>query len=167
MHIDFSLLPDHARLWVYQGDRKFTASEQKIIEQEARAFCNQWVAHGTPLKTSFRIERAQFLILAVDEDFNGASGCSIDGSVHMLKSLQDRTGIDFFDRSKIAFLIKDEVNLIPLTELKKAFAAGTLGSTTLSFNVLVTSKGEWEKNWLVAVEKTWLGKYLPKITAAQ
>lgn len=167
MYIDFSLLPDHARLWVYQGDRKFTSSEQNLIEQEAHAFCEQWVAHGNPLKTSYRIDHNQFLILAVDEDFNGASGCSIDGSVHMLKSLQERTGIDFFDRSKVAFLIEDEVKLIPLTGLKNAFAAGTIGATALTFNVLANSKGGWAENWLVAAEKTWLVRYLPRIASAQ
>ncbi len=166
MYVDFSLLPDHARLWIYQANRKFSAAEEKVVRQEAHSFCDQWDAHGNPLKTSYKIEHNQFLILAVDEGFNGASGCSIDGSVHMLKSLQDRTQIDFFDRSKIAFLVKDEVKLIPLSELKEAFASGTLGRATMAFNVQATSKGTWGNHWLMAAEKTWLARYLPKTPVA-
>ena len=166
MYVDFSLLPQDARLWIYQANRKFSAAEEKVIREEAHSFCEQWNAHGSPLKTSYTIESSQFLILAVDQDFNGASGCSIDGSVHMLKSLQDRTQIDFFDRSQTAFLVRDEVRLIPLTKLKEAFASGTLGPATPTFNVLATSKAAWESNWIIAAEKTWLVRYLPKTPVA-
>ena len=166
MYIEFNELPDHARLWIYQASRKFSAVEEKVIHDEAHFFCDQWTAHGEPLKTSFKIEHNQFLILAVDEGFNGASGCSIDESVHMLKSHQDRSGIDFFDRSKVAFLVNQEVILIPLTQLKEAFASGTLGSVPLTFNVQATSKGAWEKNWILPASKTWLTRYLSKTPVA-
>jgi hypothetical protein len=166
MYIDFSLLPDHARLWVYQANRQFTLTEAQLIRENAHAFCDQWTAHGEPLKTSFRIERNQFLVLAVDEDFNGASGCSIDGSVRMLKAVQDRLGIDFFDRSKVAVLVGDEVTMIPLTGLKEAFSNGTLGTASLTFNVQATSKGTWERDWIVAAGKTWLSRYLTKSSVA-
>ena len=166
MYIEFNELPDYARLWIYQASRKFSAAEEKLIHDGAHSFCDQWSAHGQPLKTSFKIEHDQFLILAVDEGFNGASGCSIDESVHMLKSHQDRTGIDFFDRSQVAFLVNHEVKLIPLTQLKEAFASGTLGPAPLTFNVQATSKGAWEKNWILPVSKTWLTRYLPKTSVA-
>jgi hypothetical protein len=166
MYIDFNLLPGHARLWIYQADRKFSAADESVIREEALSFCEQWEAHGHPLKTSYRIEHDQFLVLAVDEDFSGVSGCSIDGSVRMLKSVQDQTGIDFFDRSKAAFLVNGLVELIPVAELKKAFASGTLRPASLAFNSHATTKGDWEKNWITPAEKTWLTRFLPKTSIA-
>jgi hypothetical protein len=162
MYVPFEHLPDHSRLWIYLADRKFSESEEKVISGEAHAFCEQWVAHGNPLNTSFKIDRRQFLILAVDEGANGASGCSIDESVRMLKSLQERTGIDFLNRSKVPFLLDGSVKLIPVRELRQAFASGILGPGTSTFHLLAATKGVWERDWVLSTEKTWMAQYLPK-----
>ena len=162
MYVPFEHLPDHARLWIYQADRKFSEAEEKVINEETHIFCELWVAHGNPLNTSFKIERSQFLILAVDEGVNGASGCSIDGSVRMLKSMQERMGIDFLSRSKVPFLIDGNVKLIPVRELREAFASGILGPGTSTFHLLAGTKGVWERDWILSAEKTWLAQYLPK-----
>src|SRR5258708_19307246 len=98
MYVPFEQLPDHARLWIYQADRKFSVAEEEAIDGEMRVFCEQWVAHGNPLRTSFRVARSQFLILGVDEGAAGASGCSIAGSASLLKSLPDRMTIVFLLR---------------------------------------------------------------------
>jgi hypothetical protein len=162
MYVPFDHLPDYARLWIYQADRKFSGAEEKAIDEETHVFCELWVAHGNPLKTSFKIDRSQFLILAVDEGVNGASGCSIDGSVRMLKSIHERMGIDFLSRSKVPFLIDGDVKLIPVRELKEAFASGILGPATLTFHLLAITKGIWESDWIMPAEKTWLAQYLPQ-----
>lgn len=166
MFISFDSLPDSARIWIYQSARKFNSEEIKKISQAASAFCEQWVAHGQPLKTSFKIEHNHFLVLAVDEASADASGCSIDGSVRMLKEIQNQLGIDFFDRTKIAFLLENEVRLFPLTELKQAFASGVLNSMSFTFNTLIATKGEITNAWITPAGKTWLSKYLPKPAVA-
>lgn len=162
MYVPFETLPDRSRLWIYQSAHRFSDHEETIIREEAQTFCAQWAAHGIPLKTSFHIDRGHFLLLAVDEGVNPASGCSIDGSVHMLRSIHDRTGIDFLDRSHTAFWIDNKVALIRVSDLKQAFADGILTPASLTFQVLITSKGNWDRDWVVPAERTWLSRYLPK-----
>lgn len=162
MYVDFDLLPDHSRAWVYQGSRKFTPEEEKVIERNAHVFCLHWEAHGNPLRTSFQIRNHQFLLLAVDEGLNDASGCSIDGSVRMLKTFEGETGIDFLDHSKIAFLINDEVELIPTSQLKDAFISRQVDADTLTFATQATDLGILRRGWLLEAGKTWLARYLPK-----
>jgi hypothetical protein len=166
MYVDFSLLPGHSRLWIYQANRSFTPAEEELIRTKANSFCDQWAAHDKPLRSSFAIEHHQFLILAVDEGVHGASGCSIDSSVHMVQNLQSATGIDFFDRTSIAFLTDKKVVLVPLNQMKNTFADGTLHPGSLTFNPQVGSKQEWEKNWLIPAEKSWVARFFPKSTAA-
>jgi hypothetical protein len=166
MFVPFDTLPDNARIWIYQADRKFLPEEIKAINETTRLFCEAWSAHGQPLKTSFQLDHQQFLILAVDEASAGASGCSIDGSVRMLKQLQSELGTDFFERTKIPFLLENEVTLVNTSALKKAFADGVLNSASLTFNILIATKGELEKGWIVPAGKTWLSKYLPKSAVA-
>jgi hypothetical protein len=78
MYIPFNQLPPDSKIWIYQADRVFSDTEEKIIAERLKSFCSQWAAHGHPLQTSFKIEHNQFIVLSVDENTAGASGCSID-----------------------------------------------------------------------------------------
>jgi hypothetical protein len=166
MYVPFEELNDQSRLWIYQGNRAFTVEEESFISQSLTEFCNQWAAHGNPLKTSFKVEHHQFIVLAADESFGLPSGCSIDGSVHVIKALQEKTHIDFFDRSLIAFSIDGKTKLFPLASLKGEFGAGTLTAETYAFNNLVATKAEWQTGWLCPVKNSWLARYLPKAVVA-
>jgi hypothetical protein len=164
MYVPFEQLPSDSRIWIYQANRSFSNAEEKIIDSALNAFCSQWAAHGYPLQTSYTIAHKQFLVLSVNESAADASGCSIDGSVRVLKDLGEQLEIDFFDRSKIAFLIGDAVTIYPLQELPNLFRSGVLNSQSVTLNNLVANKGDYEKNWKAIVENSWLVKYLPKPT---
>jgi len=164
MFIPFEKLPPHSRIWIYQADRSFSVDEEKIISDSLLNFCSQWEAHGNPLQTSFKIEYHQFVILVVDESSAGASGCSIDGSVRVLKELGNNLNIDFFDRRRVAFLENEKILSYSFNQLKSLFGSGELTSVSQTFNNLVASKAEWEINWKTSVQKSWLTKYLPKDT---
>ncbi|MFY8037681.1 MAG: hypothetical protein ACOVMQ_10970 [Cyclobacteriaceae bacterium] len=166
MYFAFENLPPHARIWVYQADRTLNEAEAALVHSDIRAFCDGWEAHGQPLKTSYLLVSNQFLILAVDEGVHHASGCSIDGSVRVLKNLQAQ-GIHFLDASKIAFLLEDRVVLYSRLELKALFAAGVLTGQTITFNNLVATKHELDTHWKIPVEKSWMAKYLATHTLVQ
>lgn len=167
MFVPFEELDSQSRIWIYQANRELTQPEQKIIRDAVRALCDQWSAHGNPLRTSFRIDHNYFLVLAVDEVFKGVSGCSIDGSVELLKTIQNQLKIDFFDRSQVAFWREEKVKLIPLKELKTTFAAGILTPSSLAFNTLVATKGDWQKYGISQAANCWLAKYLPDAAVVQ
>lgn len=164
MYIPFNQLPPDSRVWIYQADRSFSEGEEKIISDSLKDFCGQWAAHGTQLETSFVIMHNQFIVLSVNENAYGASGCSIDGSVRVLKELTERLNIDFFNRTKIAFLIEGEIRLYSMSELPALFKSGKLSGSSISFNNLVPDKSSFEKAWKISVENSWLAKYLPKST---
>jgi len=162
MYVSFEQLPQESRVWIYQADKSFSKEEEKIISDSLQNFCAQWKVHGNPLNTSFKIEYNQFIVLAVDESTEGASGCSIDSSVRVFKELSQQLGIDFFDRTKVAFLINDEIKLFALQKLAALFQSGELSVSTITFNNLVSDKISFEKNWKTPSEKSWLAKYLHK-----
>lgn len=166
MYVPFDTLSDNSRVWIYQADRRLTGHEVTKLESTLRSFCDQWAAHGEPLKTSFRIVHDQFVVLCADEDYHAPSGCSIDTSVRMLKEFQALSGVDFFDRTRVAFLNEGAVMTAPLADLKGSFSSGTLKGTTITFDNLVPSKGDFLRRWTVPSEKTWLAKYLPKSALA-
>ncbi len=155
-----------ARVWVYQANKKFAQDQKEFLSAGLRDLCEEWSAHGAPLHTSFTLSHDQFVIMFVDEQHLGASGCSIDNSVRFLKSLQDKIGLDFFNRTQVAFLLDGSVVLYDLAELKTLFENHTLSGNTITFNNLVNNKEEWEKQWQVPAKNSWMARYLPKSVVA-
>mgnify|MGYP001155618576 FL=1 len=100
----FKTLPEHSRVWIYLSDRLFTQEESEIILTEVDAFVSSWKAHQKSLNASGTLILNRFLILAVDENTEAASGCSIDSSVNFVKSIGLRFGVDFFNRLNMLIL---------------------------------------------------------------
>lgn len=160
MFVEFDQMPSHARVWIYTADRKMTAGEAEQVAGKLTAFAGDWAAHGTPLKASCKIDRERFILLAVDDQFHGPSGCSIDTSVNALKELGAETGIDFFNRSLVPFIIDNEVVLFKVAELKGKYADGVWNGRTLTFNTLAGTVGEVRDNWTLPAAETWLKRYM-------
>jgi hypothetical protein len=89
---------DQSRLWMYLSDRPFSNDEVSSIAQELNKFMLSWSAHNKKLKSSGGILFNQMLLVVVDEDFEHASGCSIDSSVRFVKEMGVKYKVDFFNR---------------------------------------------------------------------
>jgi hypothetical protein len=160
MNKTFDILPHSSRIWIYQSNRKFTNAEEADIYQKAEKFVNSWNAHGNDLMAGATIMHSQFIILSVNEDRNGASGCSIDKSVRFIRELERMYTISLLDRSKFAFLKDEEIYVAAITELKKKIDEGTITKETLIFNNLVEKKGDLADKWIIPAGNSWLKKYL-------
>jgi hypothetical protein len=164
MFVPFDSLEDSARVWIYQAGRKLSESEKNTISETLSAFTNQWVAHGNPLKTSFGIFHDQFIVLAADENFEQASGCSIDGAFRTIQQIDNQYDLSLFDRTKVAFL-KDEIIVIDKNNLAKSLEQGLWTPDTATFNNVLNTKGDLTKQWIVPANQTWLKRYLPTVQA--
>lgn len=158
MYIPFQSLPDHARIWIYQSDRKLLPSDVAIISDALRSFTEQWAVHGSPINTSFDIRFDQFIILATDDQ---TSGCSIDSSVRAVKEVGQTLGVDFFNRNLVAFQSNGSITLTPLGGLREALRQGIWNQDTPTFNNLVPTKEDLKTNWVVPAGTSWLKRYLP------
>lgn len=159
MFIPFEEMPKQARVWVYQAERPLSTEECEITEAALSQFLEQWTAHNQSLKASGGVFQQRFVILALDEDFNAASGCSIDASVHFLQDLGKQLKTDFFDRS-VAFLSPDKaLQTAELKDLKHYIAEGLIQSDTTIFNNLVKNIEELEQAWQQPAKASWLARY--------
>lgn len=159
MYLDFEEMRPQSRIWVYQANRQLSTEEVQSLEEGLRKFTAQWEAHGKPLKSSGKVYHNQFLVIAVDEDFNVATGCSIDSSVAFVREAERSLNINFFDRSKVAFLIDEQIYLESLPALKEKVAQGSITPETKTFNNLVADKAALEQEWVVAAKDSWLSRY--------
>lgn len=159
MYIAFDELPPHARLWIYQANRPFTEAEQAELAPLLKAFAADWSSHGKDLHASAVLLHDQFLVLANNESASSASGCSIDKSVNFVRELEGRFGVSFFDRTQLAFLKNDKVELVPMQELKNKVAGGEISENTLYFDTLVNNYGDLQANWPREAKSSWLSRY--------
>ena len=168
MNLDYKHLIDNifhpeSRVWIYQASRIFSMSEAFEIEDLLKEFTAQWKSHGTPVKGAGYLFFGQFIILIADERATGVSGCSTDSSVRLIKDIEQRFAVNMFDRTTLAFVVKDKsgiyrIQMLPLSQLQYAADNQFITGDTLYFNNLVLTKEELEKNWIVPVKDSWLTK---------
>src|SRR5262249_13030231 len=118
--LDENFSPD-SRVWIYQSSRLFSIAESLTLEEMLNEFTSKWLSHGTPVKGAGYLFFGQFIILMADERATGVSGCSTDSSVRLIKDIESKFGVNMFDRTTLAFVIKDKVQLLPLAQIQYAF----------------------------------------------
>ena len=159
MHLAFNQLPSSARVWIYQSNRDLTDSEIESISTSLLSFCEGWSAHGAGLKSSFQILHKRFIVIAVDEAHNMATGCSIDSSVNQIKYIENKYGLNFMDRTQVAFLIDNELYIEPLSSIKSKVNEGVISADTKTFNNLVETVGDFNSAWMIPASNSWLKRY--------
>jgi hypothetical protein len=156
-----STVGDTSKVWIYQSTRPLNETEVQSIGQECAAFVAKWAAHGTRLTADYAIFYKQFICLFVDESAHGASGCSIDSSVHFMQSLERKFGLELFTRTEVAYFDdQHDVVTIHMNDMADAQKLGKISSDTLVFNNLVTTKGEMKTNWIVPITESWHARLL-------
>ena len=144
MLVDFKLLSDSSKLWVFQSDKIISPSNQKILINEISPFLTDWSSHGAEIKSSFEIRYDLFLIISVDEEINSASGCSIDKLTNFIIQISNEIGVDFFNRLNIAYKSDSEkINLRSLSDFKTLISEGKINEESIVFNNLIKTKKDY------------------------
>ena len=152
-----------SRVWIYQSSRVLMQGEALELETMLQEFVAGWNSHGAPVKGFATLLFGQFIILMADESQAGVSGCSTDSSVRLIKEVEARFSISLFDRQTLAFVVQNEVQLIPLSQVDYAINQGFVQADTIYFNNIVPSKEALETEWLVPVKDSWLAKRFPAL----
>ena len=161
MNLDFTqYLPadfnPNSKVWIFQSSRSFGSNELKEVESMLHEFVFGWTSHGAKVKGFGSVFFDMFIILMADETASGVSGCSTDSSVRIIKEIEKRFQVDLFNRQSLAFVVKEKIEQIPLSQLDYAFNNGFISPETLYFNNVVLSKKELEENWVIKMKDSWL-----------
>ncbi|MGV6831092.1 MAG: ABC transporter ATPase, partial [bacterium] len=148
-----------ARLWIYQANRSFTEEELKEIESDLNEFLIQWTAHGADLKAAFDLKYKRFIVIGLDQQFNAASGCSIDASVHFIQGLEKKYEVDLMDKMNVSYKQGEFIAYKPLIDFKKMVKDGAVSKNTIVFNNLVATKEEFDQNWEVKASESWHSRF--------
>ena len=152
----FESLPDSARVWVYGADRDIDAAGAGKLLSETDAFLDQWKAHGADLLSARDWSDNRFLTIAVDQEQEGASGCSIDVLFRALKSLEQQLGAKLVTSGLVYFRGRDgKIRAVTRDEFTDASERGEAGPDTEVFDLSVTTLGEWRARFRSKAADSW------------
>jgi hypothetical protein len=144
-----------SRVWIYQADKKLTDEVVQQIQQELDKFTTGWTAHNNQLKAKGEVRYNRFLILIVDESQAGASGCSIDKSVHFMQNIGQHFDINLFDRFNLAYRDGEEILSLPRHAFEDMLKQGKINIETIVYNNMVQNLTELETKWEVPFKNSW------------
>ena len=155
MIVDFNLLDDSSRVWIFQSDEIMSDYKIDLINFNLKNFLPNWSSHGKELKCSYEIKFNLFIIIGVDSSVNNASGCSIDTLTNFIFDLQSKTNLNFFNRLAIAFKSNDKVTIKSMSEIKEMIKNEEFLTETIVNKNLVKTKKEYINSWESMAIESW------------
>ena len=160
MIVEFNTLPETSRVWIYQANRSFSETELSEIKTKLIQFIDRWSTHGKDLEASFEIKYKRFIVIALNQDVNAASGCSIDDLVAIIQQLEKDYNVDLLDKMNVSYKQGEFVAYKPLKDFRKMAKDKAVSKNTIVFNNLVTNIAEYKENWEVPASESWHNNFL-------
>lgn len=155
----FHALPDSARLWVFAAARPLAATERDTLLAAVDTFLDEWNAHRVPLDCGRDVRYDQFLIVGVDEEAAGVSGCSVDALVRTMKGLGQQLGVDLLDHGSVFYRDGAAVVRVSRDDFAEAVGRGALTSEAIVFDHTVQTVGALRSGaWEAPASQTWHGR---------
>jgi len=136
MLVNFDSLEDTSKIWIYQSNREFSEKEVAEIKINLENFIGAWKRHGDDLKASYQIKYNQFIVIAVDENYNEVSGCSIDASVNLIKQFEQKFAIDLTNKLNISFKDNHNINVVSMADFQNYAKQQKITSDTVAAVIL-------------------------------
>ena len=160
MLVDFKTLPETSRVWIYQANRSFTDSELDEISTKLDVFIESWTAHGSDLQSGYELKYKRFIVIALNQNLNMATGCSIDASVHFIQQLEKDYQVDLMDKMNVSYKQGAFIAYKSLIDFKKMAKQRAISKNTIVFNNLVANKAEYLENWEVPACESWHSRFI-------
>ena len=154
MLVDFNTTDDQSRIWIYAAEQKLTNEQESYILQSISDHIKNWEAHKVPLTAGVAILENHFIVVALDESKNLASGCSIDTLQKLIQHLEKDLSISLLNRLNIFCKIEDEILCIPSFKLESIAKYNTL-----FYDLTIQKKSELH-SCLKPISEGWCASYL-------
>ncbi|MEE2700449.1 MAG: ABC transporter ATPase [Bacteroidota bacterium] len=149
MLTNFNTTSDQSRIWIYASEQKLTDKQEEYIIKSISDHLQSWEAHKVPLTAGVTILENHFIIIALDESKNGASGCSIDTLQNTIQEIEKELSVSLLNRLNVFCRVDDTIKCIPTTKL-----AENVNKDTLFYDLTIQKKDELS-NWLKPIKEGW------------
>jgi hypothetical protein len=160
MFVDYSALPEDAKVWVYPSSRKFYPTEIEEIEQKIKTFVENWKADDENFKASYQFLHNRFIIFVADVSETTITNLDIDASVSFILELQETYKVELLDKMNACFKQGEFVQYKELKDFKKLVKNKAVTGKTIIFDNLINNKEDLENFWEISIENSWYNRFL-------
>ena len=160
MLVSFKSLPKDSRIWIFPSSKEIDIQKKAKIKERLIKFISDWTSHNKNLQASFELPYNRFIVVALNENLQNASGCSIDSLMNLIQIFEKEFNLILLDRMNV--LYRDKTKKIEYSTLKdfvKMVKSKSINSTTTVFNNLVINKEEYLNLWEVPAINSWHSRY--------
>ncbi|NNE29751.1 MAG: hypothetical protein HKN16_08940 [Saprospiraceae bacterium] len=156
----YEKLSSKSRVWIYQSDKRFSDELVEKLNAQLASFAENWTSHNRQLFSFAKVFDNTFVVLMVDETMAGASGCSIDKSVHFIQSLEREFEISLMNRKILTYKSDGEIQFSDLNDFSTLYKEGKISDDTLVFDTLIKTKGDFENHWVKPLHSSWHKRFV-------
>lgn len=147
------------RVWAYIISKPLSEADLNQIREAGIHFVTSWTAHENKLTASFNILHGRIILVKVNEDINGASGCSIDKLTRFIKETETKFSVELLNRLLVAYKNSEGVEVVHSSKIKELLADHKIFENTVILNTAVANENELS-TWEQPLKNTWLSKYI-------
>lgn len=160
MLVDYSSIPENAKVWVYPSSRKFYPNEIEVIEEKVKTFVENWKSDDENFKASYKFLYNRFIVLFADDEDSPLKNIDIDASVSFILELQNEYEVELLDKMNACFKQGEFVQYKDLKDFKKLIKNRAVTAKTIIFDNLVTTKQDFDNFWEIPIEESWYSRFL-------
>lgn len=160
MFVEFSLISEDAKVWIYPSSRKFYDTEIEEIENKIKNFIENWKAEDENFKASYQFLYNRFIIFTAENDASPILMADIDASVGFIIELQTTYDVVLLDKMNVCFKQGEFVQYKELKDFKQLVKSKAVTGKSIVFDNLITTKFDFENYWEIPMEESWYNRFL-------
>ena len=160
MFVDYSIIPQDAKVWIYPSNRKFYPNEIDVIEEKVKTFVENWKADDENFKASYKFLYNRFIVLVADDEASPLKNSDVDTSVSFILELQKDYNVELLDKMNVCFKQGEFVQYKDLKDFKKLVKNRAVTAKTIVFDNLISTKQDFDNFWEVSIEESWYSRFL-------
>lgn len=160
MLVDYNLIPENAKTWIYPSSRKFYDTEIEGVHEKITTFLESWKVGEEAFKVSYKLLYNRFIVLFTDHGGTALLNPDIDVLIGFIIELQTEYAVELLDKMNVCFKQGAYVQYKDLKDFKKLLKNKAVTGKSIVFDNLVTTKEEFENYWEVPISESWYGRFL-------
>ena len=154
MLVEFENISDNSRIWIYASPIFLNDENQTYISKLLSNHIDNWKAHQVSLTAALTILENHFIVIALDENIAGASGCSIDALQYKIQEIENYLAVSLTNRLNVFCILDNKIKCIPSSELSK-FA----NKETLFYDLTIQKKSDLY-SYLKPIKEGWCSRFI-------
>lgn len=151
MLVDYNLLSETSKFYVYPSSKKFYPNELIVINKKIEKFLQDI----SGINIFFEIKYQRFIIIIISDE-TPLNYDQNESLIDLLKVFENEFNISLIDKVKVFFKQGEYVQVKEIIDFKKLIKNGSISKKMIVFNNFINTKFEYDCCWEVPAGESWI-----------